>query len=97
MMKHQWYPPSIKAPSKAAIEETAQKNYKKRSQTEKARGLVEKNFQRMGALEAARLDQAARHHDLGGNRTNLMAPTPMDYSKGIFARDLLSGTLQLRR
>ena len=97
MMKHQWYPPSIKAPSKAAIEETAQKNYKKRSQTEKVRGLVEKNWAKMGALEATLLDQAARHHDLGGNRTNLMSPSPVDYSKGIFTRDLLSGTLQLRR
>lgn len=99
MMGHRWFPPPTRSPpSKAQIEETAKKNYKERSYTEKLRTLSEKNWQRMGALEAARANQAVQHYDtFVGSVPRTLAPTSPMYNKGIFTRDLLSGTLQLRR
>ena len=93
MLPQRKFPPKVAAPpSPAAVAERNKKSYKERSFIEKLRGMSEKNWERMGKLEALQFDQARRHHELGSH-----APLEKrDYSKGIFQRDLLAGTIAPR-
>ena len=67
------------------------------------REMADKNWKRMGNLEEFRRDQFERHNLRGLELTDRtirnkqhQPMTPMDYSKGLFMRDLLSPTMQLR-
>lgn len=95
-MGHRWFPPPVAAPpSKSEIEERAKAAAKKRGGTEKLRDLSDKNWTRMMGIEALHKNQAERHATTFGGGVSPYTGE-LDYSKGIFARDLLKGTLQQR-
>ena len=99
-------PPPRLAPKN--VQGAARKANKARKEKELMRELADKNWKRMGNLEEFQRDQYERHNT-GSHfplRAGALGPvlpnrhhhpmTPVDYSKGLFMRDLLSPTMQMR-
>ena len=94
-------PPPRLAPKD--VKGAAHKANKARAEKEKLRELADKNWKRMGNLEAFHRDQYERHnlrglelHDRTIRNKHRRPMTPIDYSKGLFMRDSLSPTMQMR-
>ena len=94
-------PPPRLAPKN--LKEAGRKANKAMKGNELKREMADKNWKRMGNLEEFRRDQFERHNLRGlelADRTvrnkQHHPMTPMDYSKGLFMRDLLSPTMQIR-
>jgi len=99
-------PPPRLAPKD--VKGAAHKANKARAAKEKLRELADKNWTRMGNLTEFRRDQHERHNTAANFplRPGVSGPllrnkqyhpmTPIDYSKGLFMRDLLAPTMQMR-
>ena len=94
-------PPPRLAPKD--VQGAGRKANKARMEKEKLRELADKNWKRMGNLEEFGRDQFERNNRRGTEVGDVMfrnkqyrPMTPIDYSKGLFMRDLLSPTMQMR-
>ena len=104
------FPPPTPRLAPKNLKEVGRKANKARKEKEQFREMADKNWKRMGTLEEFRRDQFERHntattfdprpgaHPIDPRRVNSYhrPMTPMDYSKGLFMRDLLSPTMQIR-
>ena len=97
------FPPPPPKIAQKNIEGAARKANKARAEKEKFREMVGKNWDRMGTLENFQRNQYERHNlkhlelaDRALRNKHHHPMTPMDYSKGLFMRDLLSPTMQMR-
>ena len=103
MLPVQKFPPPPPRLAPKNLKKAAKKAFQARAETEKLRELADKNWKRMGNLEEFQRNQYERqnqkyrqeagraphnkyHHPMG----------PIDYSKGLFMRDLLAPTMQMR-
>ena len=103
MLPVQKFPPPPPRLAPKNSKQAAKKAFQARAETEKLRELADKNWKRAGVKEEFYRDQFERHNQKYRQeadrsiRNKYHRPmTPIDYSKGLFMRDLLAPTMQMR-